>query len=693
MTPKAIEAIKRRHAELSERAKEAENPADLLPEAKDLLDALRQAGKDVPLGDERDLLRTLATFWAGYIYEHSEAGTYPSAELAPYTGPPVKAPVRTMAGRPQPFPVTPVLAAVGVLLVVLILLSTVNRASETRAEATAMAMVGVTAAAESLDTDADGLSDLEEEKLGTDPHRKDSDGDGLTDMEEVEAKTDPMIADTDGDGLNDGEERSWGSDPFVIDSDGDTIPDGVEVHERDTSPINKDTDGDGLNDNVDPDPLIPAVQSTQAPQGIDVQLTNVVDGQEIQPEEILIGVYSNLRPGSSIHVILEPASQGGRLYPVESSYRIPEGIPTGEWSIDPNFDERPELDLGERYNIRQVVALDDAGREALEGLLETGFASFDDLPPTIVIIRSVTTVNLGAFVKIDEVRLLYSVFLQDSNNNEIFSVRPDGSDARQLTFTHSVSEFEPSLSPDGRKIAFVGIERDQSGGLIHSLRLMDSNGQNPSVLLNEPGYRYESPDWSEDGRSLVYDALVPDEAGGTWKLFLLDLQGDGMPILLEEGYLNSRYPAWLPGSEAFVFSANSPETGSLGIYRYDIKAGEASLLYDSPAPDSQPAVSRDGRKVAFVSTPDLTNQANFDLYVLDLETKEILHLAEHTGQDQFPAWHPDGTTIYFESFRETGIQKVWAAGLDGSEAFQVTSDPGANVGPMLGPMVAFMPRR
>ncbi|MEQ9104334.1 MAG: right-handed parallel beta-helix repeat-containing protein [Rhodothermales bacterium] len=55
-----------------------------------------------------------------------------------------------------------------------------------------------------LDSDGDGLTDIEEIALGTDPFFWDSDGDGLSDLEEVQSPyTDPMSADTDGDGLDD----------------------------------------------------------------------------------------------------------------------------------------------------------------------------------------------------------------------------------------------------------------------------------------------------------------------------------------------------------------------------------------------------------------------------------------------------------------------------------------------------------
>jgi hypothetical protein len=100
-----------------------------------------------------------------------------------------------------------------------------------------------------IDTDGDGLTDYEEVvKYKTDPLKGDTDGDGLSDADEVRVwNTDPLNPDTDGDGLSDGEEILLGTNPNKVDTDGDGIPDGREV-ELGTNPLLPDTDGDGLND-------------------------------------------------------------------------------------------------------------------------------------------------------------------------------------------------------------------------------------------------------------------------------------------------------------------------------------------------------------------------------------------------------------------------------------------------------------
>ncbi len=122
------------------------------------------------------------------------------------------------------------------------------------------------------DTDGDGLTDDEEDKIGTDPRNPDTDGDGLNDFEEVrgyntnplKADTDddnltdydevmvhgtsPVKNDTDSDGLNDGEEIARKTNPKEPDTDKDGLIDGDEVNDSKTNPLSPDTDQDGLTD-------------------------------------------------------------------------------------------------------------------------------------------------------------------------------------------------------------------------------------------------------------------------------------------------------------------------------------------------------------------------------------------------------------------------------------------------------------
>ena len=84
---------------------------------------------------------------------------------------------------------------------------------------------------QAVDSDKDGLDDVREKEIGTNPQKVDTDGDGLSDGDEVIVyKTSPLVSDTDGDGLSDGDEALiWRSNPLNPDTDGDSYQDGEEV--------------------------------------------------------------------------------------------------------------------------------------------------------------------------------------------------------------------------------------------------------------------------------------------------------------------------------------------------------------------------------------------------------------------------------------------------------------------------------
>jgi len=137
------------------------------------------------------------------------------------------------------------------------------------------------------DVDGDGLTNLDEQRLGTAPLRADTDGDGVNDGTEVAQGSDPLkadqprgpplgggappivptptLTDTDGDGLEDIFEEEAGTNPNNPDSDGDGLSDGDEVNLRNTDALKADTDDDGFRDDYEVahaedqglDPLIP----------------------------------------------------------------------------------------------------------------------------------------------------------------------------------------------------------------------------------------------------------------------------------------------------------------------------------------------------------------------------------------------------------------------------------------------------
>ncbi len=170
-----------------------------------------------------------------------------------------------------------------------------------------------------VDTDADGLSDFIENRIGTNPAEADSDADGLSDLVEVTGApvsgggivwfTDPKVMDTNSDGNGDGAEWDRNGDGLADDTDGDGMADVFDG----------DNDGDGVPDHKDVSPYAAgATYSNQQP------LALRIDGLSTD-RRLPTAVDIQLRPSdpSQLRLALSPldwpSDRKGQIRDVDNS--------------------------------------------------------------------------------------------------------------------------------------------------------------------------------------------------------------------------------------------------------------------------------------------------------------------------------------------------------------------------------------
>lgn len=101
--------------------------------------------------------------------------------------------------------------------------------------------------------------------------------------------------------------------------------------------------------------------------------------------------------------------------------------------------------------------------------------------------------------------------------------------------------------------------------------------------------------------------------------------------------------------------------------------------------DIDPAISPDGKKVAFASNRDLY----WELYVMDLESGQTNRITYSPEYDGSPSWSPDGLWLVYESYTpgSTGSDfEIFIRPIDGQqEPIRLTNDPSADHSPAWSP--------
>jgi Tol biopolymer transport system component len=249
---------------------------------------------------------------------------------------------------------------------------------------------------------------------------------------------------------------------------------------------------------------------------------------------------------------------------------------------------------------------------------------------------------------------------------EIFVMRPDGSNKRQLSHNEQ-NDFFPAFSPDGRWVAFESASATDVDVWVMNLR--ETVSMNISQM---PGVADRGPAWSPDGEEIVFWRQHFDGTSGIWKM---NADGSNQVRLTGDANIDS-YPAWSPDGNLIVFV--SQRDGNAELYVMPPDGSPEIRLTETPMiQEGNPNWSPDGTKLAFDACLSETfpcpgTAPNYEIVTMNLDGTDVRRLTNVAGIDFNPAWSPDGTQIVFRSDR-TGFTHIWKMNADGSNQTQLTT--------------------
>lgn len=246
-----------------------------------------------------------------------------------------------------------------------------------------------------------------------------------------------------------------------------------------------------------------------------------------------------------------------------------------------------------------------------------------------------------------------------TGHKEIWVMDPDGSNQRQISHFNSLS-IEPAVSPDGAKIAFTSYARGNPAIFILAT---DTGRRLP--FYNQVASMNATPDFTPDGKQLVYAST----ASGWAQIYVANLDGSNLRRISSTRALEVE-PKVNPktGTDMVFVSGRS---GPQQIYRMNMDGADVQRLSNGEGEASNPSWNPDGQHIAFSWTRGFAT-GNFNVFVMDVASRNYVQLTHDAGRNENPTWAPDGRHLAFMSTR-TRSEQIWTMLADGSQIKQLTT--------------------
>ena len=217
--------------------------------------------------------------------------------------------------------------------------------------------------------------------------------------------------------------------------------------------------------------------------------------------------------------------------------------------------------------------------------------------------------------------------------------------------------------------------RDYIGSRLEILDVQTGHAQ----VIRSSAEPFEAPNWTRDGRALIYNTSGGSEGRGRLHRFDLATRQSSVIDTGTAVRNNNDHVLSFDGSRLGI-SDQSAGDGQSAIYTLPAAGGTPKRI-TRLGPSYFHGWSPDGKTLVYTGG----RNGEFDIYRISSDGQgEETNLTRHPGLDDGPEYTPDGRYVYFNSTR-SGTMQIWRMKPDGTDPEQVTSDEHNNWFPHVSP--------
>tara|TARA_Y100001935_G_scaffold137463_1_gene113760 strand:- start:5652 stop:6725 length:1074 start_codon:yes stop_codon:yes gene_type:complete len=251
--------------------------------------------------------------------------------------------------------------------------------------------------------------------------------------------------------------------------------------------------------------------------------------------------------------------------------------------------------------------------------------------------------------------------------------------ARGLSnITNSIeNDWTPSFSPLENVIVFSTYFPANDN---YDIFIMDLDSGSRINLTNTDSYE-KFPQFSPDGSFIIYQGWYK----GKMEIFFTNLLDKNRINLTRNPFSNdiiSHGNCFSADGQKIVFT--SERDGNRNIYMMNSDGSNQEKITSNESDDYEPIFSPDGLTIVFTSERD----GNKEIYSYSIESKKISNLSRNSGDDWNARFYGDSDKLIFQSSRD-GNWEIYRMGYDGSNQVNLTNHPSTDysyvVLPLLNP--------